>query len=283
MRVAIASGKGGTGKTFLAVNLALKAAETQTTLLMDLDVEEPNGGIFIQGDDAEIHKVTRAIPSWDPGACNLCGKCISWCKFNALIKLGEMILVMPPLCHSCYACSELCPMQALPMEQQSLGEIRHLKLGKLDFTESKLDVGLEQSSPLIERTLELADELFADKELQILDSPPGTACAMVSAVKTVDYVILISEPTPFGLFDLNLAVETVRQLGLPFSVVINRDGIGNNDIYDYLEKEGIPLLAKIPNQRKIAEMYSRGEIIYQQVPEVDEALEQILSKIRSLS
>ena len=114
-------------------------------------------------------------------------------------------------------------------------------------------------------------------------SPPGTACAMVSAVKTVDYVILISEPTPFGLFDLTLAVETVRQLGLPFSVVINRDGIGNNDIYKYLEDEGIPLLAKIPNQRRIAEMYSRGEIIYQQVPEVDKALEQILSKIRSLS
>ncbi len=283
MRIAIASGKGGTGKTTLAVNLALKAAETQTTLLMDLDVEEPNGGIFIQADDADVHKVMRAIPSWDPGACNLCGKCISWCKFNALIKLGEMILVMPPLCHSCYACSELCPMQALPMEQQSLGEIRHLKLGNLDFTESKLDVGLEQSAPLIDKTLKFADEHFAGKELQILDSPPGTACAMVSAVKTVDYVILISEPTPFGLFDLTLAVETVRQLGLPFSVVINRDGIGNNDIYKYLEDEGIPLLAKIPHQREIAEMYSRGEILYKKVPAVDEALDKILSTIRSLS
>jgi MinD superfamily P-loop ATPase len=283
MRIAIASGKGGTGKTTLAVNLALKAAETMSTMLIDLDVEEPNGGIFIQAEEYNHQEVTRAIPVWDQKACNLCGQCSTWCRYNAIIKLGDTIMVMPQLCHSCYACSELCPMQALPMQEQALGVIKHFKLGQLDFIESKLNVGLEQASPLIAQSLNYVDEHFADVSLQILDSPPGTACAMVSAVKTADYVILISEPTPFGLYDLSLAVETVRQLKLPFAVVINRDGIGNNDIYEYLNQEQIPLLAKIPHQREIAELYSRGEILYRKIPAIDQALTQILSAIRSNS
>jgi len=263
MRIAIASGKGGTGKTTLAVNLALKAAETMSTMLIDLDVEEPNGGIFIQAEEYNHQEVTRAIPVWDQKACNLCGQCSTWCRYNAIIKLGDTIMVMPQLCHSCYACSELCPMQALPMQEQALGVIKHFKLGQLDFIESKLNVGLEQASPLIAQSLNYVDEHFADVSLQILDSPPGTACAMVSAVKTADYVILISEPTPFG--------------------VINRDGIGNNDIYEYLNQEQIPLLAKIPHQREIAELYSRGEILYRKIPAIDQALTQILSAIRSNS
>ncbi|MCB5259156.1 MAG: ATP-binding protein [Candidatus Cloacimonetes bacterium] len=280
MRIAIASGKGGTGKTTLAVNLALYAAEEFPVLLMDLDVEEPNGGIFIKG---SIHsKITayRNIPHWEQEPCTLCGKCTTWCAYNALLKLGDTILVMPNLCHSCYACSELCPEHALPMQQESLGTIIHIKNGSLNFVESKLDIGLEQASPLISQSLEFANKNFKDIKLQILDSPPGTACAMVSAVKTADYVVLISEPTPFGLHDLKLAVETVRQLNLPFSVVINRDGIGNNDIYKYLEQEGIELLAKIPHSREIAEIYSRGEILYKKVPQLRAALDRILHKTK---
>lgn len=281
MRIAIASGKGGTGKTTLAVNLALKAAESQNTMLLDLDVEEPNDRIFIQGEEVATNQITRAIPGWDQKACNLCGKCSVWCKYNAIIKLGETIMVLPQLCHSCYACSELCPVQALPMQQQPLGLIKHSKLGKLDFVESRLDIGLEQASPLIAQSLNYADTHFSEWKMQILDSPPGTACAMVSAIKTADYVILISEPTPFGLYDLTLAVETVRTLGLPFGVVINRDGIGGNDIYAYLEQEGITLLAKIPHQREIAELYSHGEILYRKIPAIDKALKQILGKVGS--
>ncbi len=283
MRIAIASGKGGTGKTTLAVNLAIKAAESQDSLLMDLDVEEPNVGIFITGKTMDDYHATRAIPHWDAKLCTLCGKCPGLCNYNALLKLGETILVMPVLCHSCYACSELCPADALPMKEEPLGHIRHIRMNNLDFVESRLDVGLEQSSPLIEQCLDYVDRKFPDKALQIMDSPPGTACAMISAVKRADYVILVSEPTPFGLHDLKLAVETVRKLGLPFGVVINRDGIGNDDIYRYLEDEKIELLAKIAHQRRIAELYARGAVLYKEVPEFDAALQKILERIGGLS
>jgi len=279
MRVAIASGKGGTGKTTLAVNLATKAAETKSTVLVDLDVEEPNGALFIGGTPIAEHNAKRAIPNWDNVQCTLCGKCTSWCKFNALLKLGEMILVMPNLCHSCFACSELCPVDALPMQDESLGRISHFRKDKLDFVESRLDIGLEQASPLIGQTLSYIDSHLPGRELQILDSPPGTACAMVSAVKNADYVILISEPTPFGLHDLRLAVETIRQLKIPFGVVINRDGIGNDDIYQYLADEEIKLIAKIPHLRRIAELYSQGAMLYQEVPQFDAALTKILNTI----
>lgn len=276
MRIAIASGKGGTGKTTLAVNLALFAAETEPVLLMDLDVEEPNGSIFVEGVLQSETAVYREVPRWDQSACTLCGKCSAWCAYNALLKLGDTILVMPNLCHSCHACSEMCPAEALPMKQESLGKLSYLECGNLRFVESKLDIGLEQASPLIAESLKYADKMFSDIGFQIIDSPPGTACAMLSAVKTADFVVLISEPTPFGLHDLNLAVETIRQLSIPFGVVVNRDGIGNDDIYKYLEQEGIVLLARIPNQRRIAEIYSQGGLLYKAIPEFRTSLDKVL-------
>ncbi len=283
MRLAIASGKGGTGKTTLAVNLALKASGTMKTVLADLDVEEPNGSIFIGGETVDEKQVYRYTPAWDQKSCSLCGKCTSWCAYNALIKLGEIILVMPNLCHSCYACSELCPDGALPMEASPLGTIRHFSRGKLDFTESKLNIGLEQAAPLIKHSLNYLDENFKDYDLQILDSPPGTACSMMEAVRSADYVILVTEPTPFGLHDLKLAVETVRQLELPFAVVINRDGIGNDELDRYLKAEEIAVWARIPHQREIAELYSRGEILFDKVAAVDDALTEILQRLEGLS
>jgi len=281
MRIAIASGKGGTGKTTLAVNLALKLAESSTTLLMDLDVEEPNGGIFIEGQCIVTIDARRMVPFWQQNACNLCGKCPSLCRYNAIIKLGDYIMVMPELCHSCHACSELCPVNALPMQALPLGTLKHQSLGKLDFVESRLNIGLEQASPLISQALSYADKHFAGHDYQILDSPPGTSCAMISATKTADYAILITEPTPFGLYDLSLAVETMRHLGKPFGVVVNRWGIGNSEVLDYLKRESIPLLAKIPHAREIAIAYSQGEILYQAFPAVDEALNQIIKHIEA--
>ena len=282
MRIAIASGKGGTGKTTLAVNLALYAAEFEPVLLMDLDVEEPNGSIFVEGEVQSETAIYRNVPQWDQGACTLCGKCTSWCAYNALLKLGDTILVMPNLCHSCFACSELCPVQALPMAQESMGKLLHLQKGKLNFVETKLDIGLEQASPLIAESLRFADKHFQNTGMQILDSPPGTACAMISAVKTADFVVLISEPTPFGLHDLKLAVETIRQLNIPFGVVVNRDGIGNDDIYEYLQQEDIVLLARIPHQRRIAELYSQGRLLYKEVEEIRTALQNILGYAKEL-
>jgi len=282
MRIAIASGKGGTGKTTLAVNLALKLAETHSTVLLDLDVEEPNSGIFITGEAIQEINAVRMAPEWKQDACSLCGLCPAHCRYNAIIKLGDYIMVMPELCHSCFACSELCPDQALPMQPLSLGRISHIRMANLDFVESRLDVGLEQSSPLISQALDLADQQFAKHEFQILDSPPGTSCAMISACKTADYAILITEPTPFGIYDLSLAVETMRHLGKPFGVVVNRWGIGNSDILTYLKKEKITLLATIPHSREIAQSYSKGELLYKAFPVVDEALQSIIKRIKEL-
>jgi len=282
MRIAIASGKGGTGKTTLAVNLALRASEMAEVLLLDLDVEEPNSGVFIRGELLMQQEVFRMVPVWDKEACSLCGKCSSWCRYNALLKLGYEILVLPELCHSCHACSELCPSQALPVQPSPLGMLRHYKKDALNFVESKLNVGMEQASPLISKSLEFADQHFPNSDFQFLDCPPGTSCAMISATKTADYVILITEPTPFGLYDLSLAVETMRHLDKPFGVVVNRYGIGNDDVLAYCYKEEIPNLASIPNQRHIAELYSNGEVLYTAVPIVREAMDKILGTLREL-
>lgn len=283
MRVAIASGKGGTGKTTLAVNLAMRAAESAKVLLMDLDVEEPNSGVFIKGELLDQQRMFRMVPHWDKETCNQCGKCPALCNYKAILKLGERILVLPELCHSCYACSELCPTGALPMQPEPLGMLRSYELGNLSFVESKLDIGVEMASPLISQSINHADKNYSACSYQFLDCPPGTSCSVISATKTADYVILITEPTPFGLYDLSLAVDTMRHLGKPFAVVVNRYGIGNDDVFAYCETEHIPVWASIPNQRRIAELYSKGEVLNEVVPEISEAMDKILAALKEVS
>ncbi|MBP7310012.1 MAG: ATP-binding protein [Candidatus Cloacimonetes bacterium] len=279
MKIAIASGKGGTGKTTLAVNLALRAAETQATLLIDLDVEEPNSGLFLSGSPQREERRYRQVPFWDKASCTLCGKCTEVCHYNAVLKLGDRIMVLPELCHSCYACSELCPTKALPMQDSELGWLRVYRQGGLSFIESKLDIGVEMASPLINQTLAYAAENYPDAGLQLRDCPPGTSCSVINATKDADLVILVTEPTPFGLHDLSLAVNTMRHLKKPLAVVINRVGIGNDDVFKYCETQGIPIWAAFKHQREIAEIYSRGEIIYTQVPEFRDELDKILKEI----
>ena len=282
MKIAIASGKGGTGKTSLAVNLAHKAAFSHSTLLLDLDVEEPNCSLFMPDASFETSQLFRKVPVWDKELCTTCGKCISWCKFNALVQLLDEILVLPELCHSCFACSELCPVGALPMQDMPLGSFSRFKMDKLDFVEAKQEIGLQQAPSLIEQSLKLATGLYPDKELIFLDCPPGTSCPVIAATKTADFVILITEPSRFGIWDLSLAVETMRALGKDFAVVVNRFGPGDKAILDYLEQEKIELLATIPNMRKVAELYSAGQLIYDKVPELDAALATILEKLEKL-
>jgi MinD superfamily P-loop ATPase len=282
MRIAIASGKGGTGKTTLAVNLAMLAADSFQVMLMDLDVEEPNSSAFIKGEQISEQRMFRNVPQWDSHSCTQCGKCIEVCQYNAIIKLGERILVLPELCHSCYACSELCPSQSLPMVEVPLGNMCSFVSGELNFIESKLDIGVEMAAPLISQSIKHADMNYSFCEYQFLDCPPGTSCSMITATKTADFVILITEPTPFGLYDLSLAVDTMRHLDKPFGVVVNRMGIGNNDVYAYCELENIPVLASIPNQRRIAELYSQGKVLIDEVPEVKTAMDAILSYLRGI-
>lgn len=283
MKIAIASGKGGTGKTTLSTNLASYIAEKNDVILTDLDVEEPNSGLFIKADLVHEEDKFKMVPEWIEEKCTLCGICQKVCNFNAVIQLGKMIMVFPELCHGCYACSELCPESALPMIPKKMGKLKHFKKNNLHFIESRLDIGEEQAVPLIKQTQEYTDSQFSKEVIRIYDSPPGTSCPVIEVTKDVDFVILVTEPTPFGFHDLKLATETMKELRKNFGVVINRDGIGNDDVINYCSKENIPLLAKIPNNRRIAEIYSKGNLIYKEIPEMHQALEQITEFIKGVS
>ncbi len=276
MKIAIASGKGGTGKTTLSTNLASFLAENSKVVLSDLDVEEPNSGLFIQGDLIHQEDKHKMIPEWVKDKCDLCGICRKVCNFNAITQILDEIMVFPELCHGCYACSELCPQNALPMTEKKMGVLKHFEKGNLSFIESKLDIGEEQAVPLIAQTLDYIDDKFPKNIIKIYDAPPGTSCPVIEATKDADFIILITEPTPFGLHDLKLAVETVRELKKDFAVVINRFGIGDNNVEKYCDEENIPIIAKIPNDRKIAELYSNGNLLYPKIPEVKRELEKIV-------
>ncbi len=282
MKIAIASGKGGTGKTTLSTNLASFLAEKHKVVLCDLDVEEPNSGLFLKSELFHAEDKYKMIPEWNKTDCTLCGNCQKVCNYHAVIQLGDMIMVFPELCHSCFACSELCPSNSLPMIQQQMGELKHFKTHNFDFIESRLIIGEEQAVPLIKQTLDYVDEKFADDIIKIYDSPPGTSCPVIEATKDADFIILITEPTPFGLNDVILAIETMQELKKEFAVVINRYGIGNDDIIQYCNENNIPIIAKIPNKREIAELYSNGNLLWDKIPEVKTELEKIYSYINNI-
>lgn len=285
MKIAIASGKGGTGKTTLAVNLASFLSrevlrENQQIALVDLDVEEPNSGLFIKGEIVDSQNIFRAVPVWDQSKCTLCGKCKTLCNFNAIAQLPDKIMVFPELCHSCYACSDLCPEQALPMANFKVGVLNHFKINKnLSFIEGRLDVGQESAVPLIQQTKEYIDANFSNETIILYDSPPGTSCPVIEAIKDADFVVLVTEPTPFGLHDLKLAIATVRELKIKFGVVINRDGIGNNDVMDYCRNNHISILGKISDMRKAAHLYSQGKLLYETIPSLKNKLQFIFNEI----
>lgn len=279
MKIAIASGKGGTGKTTVSTNLSSLLAESEDVVLTDLDVEEPNSGLFIEGKKVHQENKFKMIPKWEKTDCILCGNCQKVCNFNAVMKLGEMIMVFPELCHGCYACSELCPTKSLPMILKKMGELKYFKSDNLDFIESKLVIGEEQAVSLIKQTLDYVNDNFPKNTIKIFDAPPGTSCPVIEATKDADLILLVTEPTPFGLHDLKLAVDTMRKLKKDMGVIINRFGIGDANVEKYCEENNIPIIAKIPNMRKIAEIYSDGNLIYTKIPEVKVQLENIITFI----
>lgn len=275
MKIAVASGKGGTGKTTISTNLASYLSKKNEVVLVDLDVEEPNSGLFIKGELIHEEEKFKMIPEWIQSSCSLCGNCQKVCNFHAIIQLGKMILVFPELCHSCYACSELCPTDSLPMKKKKIGELKEFKKENLSFIESRLVIGEEQAVPLIHQTIKYLDEKYDDKLIKIFDSPPGTSCPVIEATKNADFVLLVTEPTPFGLHDLKLAIDTMKELKKEFGIIINRNGAGNNDVQNYCFDEGIPIIAKIPDSRKIAELYSSGFLLYDEIKEVKIELKKI--------
>ena len=261
MIISIASGKGGTGKTTIAANLAL-SLEKEVQYL-DCDVEEPNGHLFIK--PKFEHRITfgTPIPVVDQSKCDYCGKCGEICEFSAIIVIKNNVLVFPELCHSCAGCWLVCPQGAISTSHREVGIIETGNAGKVEFIHGRLRIGEAMSPPLIKAVKQNMD----NSKTVIIDAPPGTSCPVIEAVKGSDFVLLVTEPTPFGFNDLKLAVEMIRSIGLPFGVLINRADVGNRDVYNYCRQEHIPVLLEIDNDRKIAEAYSQGIPIVELYPE----------------
>jgi len=255
MQIAIASGKGGTGKTTVATNLAWTASRSgEGVAYLDCDVEEPNGHIFLKPAIADRRPVGALIPEVDAGKCTLCGQCGEICQYSAIVPVGEKVLVYPELCHGCGGCSLVCEAQAISEVSREIGVLETGRAGAVQFVQGLLNVGEAMSPPLIKAVKSTA--LQAD--LVIIDAPPGTSCPVIEAVREADFVILVTEPTPFGFHDLKLAVEMVRALQLPFGVVVNRAGLDGSETRSYCKAQGIPILREIPDDRELAEAYSRG-------------------------
>jgi MinD superfamily P-loop ATPase len=274
MKIAIASGKGGTGKTTLSV--ALAQAWDGPVQLLDCDVEAPNASIFLSLENSSEQTVSVPVPVVDSSRCTGCGKCAAICQFNALAVAGESVLVFEELCHSCGGCARICPEQAITEQPRGIGKIRTGQTGTIRLTEGRLDIGGAMAPPLIRAVKKSVDPALP----VLIDCPPGTSCPVITAVKDSNYAILVTEPTPFGLHDLTLAVETMRLLKLPFGVVINRADSGDNRVVEYCKNENIRLLLQIPESRKIAEATSRGETLLSAEPALKSALQEIIRSFR---
>ncbi len=255
MIISVASGKGGTGKTTIATNLALSCGGD--VQFLDCDVEEPNAHLFIRPDVREIIAVSTPVPEVDMEKCTLCGKCSEICQFNAIVVLGETVLPFPELCHSCGGCMLVCPEKAILETGRELGVIERGSRNGMEFIHGKLRIGEAMAPPLIRKVREYQRPDI----LTIIDAPPGTSCPVITSMRGADFVLLVTEPTPFGLHDLKLAVGAVEILGIPCGLVINRSDMGDDHVREYAESEGLPILMEIPFDRKIAEAYSRGEMI----------------------
>jgi len=275
MIITIASGKGGTGKTTIATNLA-RSVEEEVRLL-DCDVEEPNAHLFINPENESSQKVSTMVPQVNNELCNACGECEKICQFSAINLVAGTTMVFPEMCHSCKGCLMVCPTGAITPSARELGEIRHGKSGAVDLYYGKLRVGEAMSPPLIEKVKAYS----AEDGLTIIDAPPGTSCPVIAALRSSDFVLLVTEPTPFGLNDLTLAVETVRKLKLPMGLVINRSDIGNDEVKRYAKREGLPILLEIPDRREIAENYSRGIPMVEALPEMKEAFKNLFNTVKS--
>jgi MinD superfamily P-loop ATPase len=271
--ITVASGKGGPGKTTVAVNMALSLENVQ---LLDCDVEEPNSHILLQPTITETEPVYTKVPVISEELCVYCGKCSKFCAYNALFVAPKTVMVFPELCHSCGGCMLVCPKDAITETERQIGVIKKGEAKGVELVYGELNVGEAMAVPLIRA---VKNQMKNDKTV-IIDAPPGTACSLVASVHKTDYCILVTEPTPFGLHDLKITVQVLKDLGVPMGVVINRAGIGDRKVYEYCEKEKIPLLLEIPFSKKIAELYSRGVPFVAEMPEWKEKFLEILDTIK---
>ena len=275
MIISIASGKGGTGKTTIATNLA--AALKQPVQLLDCDVEEPNAHLFLKPVMDRSREIYLEVPEIDPAKCTYCGKCRDICQFNAIAILPTAALTFPELCHSCGGCFLVCPEEAVIPKNRLIGVIETGARGTIRFIHGRLRVGEALAPPLIRRVKAEAE----NGVLTIIDAPPGTSCPVLAAVWGSDLVLLVTEPTPFGLNDLELAVAAVREMKLPLGLVINRADVGDGRVHAYAARENLPIFLEIPFHREVAETYARGELLVEKLPEWRRLMQSLFERIQS--
>jgi len=289
IKIAVASGKGGTGKTTVAANLYrnINREHAEHALLVDCDVEEPNDVLFFPGSPLITQTiVNQEIPSIDTVRCTFCRKCADYCEFNAIVVIppADFAEVNSSLCHSCGACLVACPVDAIRVQNEPIGTItRYGDKGGKGILEGRLKIGSAMQTMVIRS---LKHSIPADERIVILDAPPGTSCPVVETISDANYVILVTEPTPFGLHDLKLMLALVREIGLPFGVVINKAKLGNREVYSYLKDEGVEILSEIPFNRSYAKQYARADLFHLTPKEVSLAHQQIyeaLSEKRLIS
>jgi len=284
IKIAIASGKGGTGKTLVSTNLfyALQQLDYKVTLV-DCDAEEPNVLVFINGDHITTYDITQKVPVIDESKCTFCGKCHEYCSYNAIFILppAKIIKVIEDLCHGCGACSVACNYGAISEKDESLGTVsRYSFSSQAAVIEARMKVGVFSPVSVTKVAIKEAEKVSGKSGIIIMDSPPGTSCPFIQTVAGADYVILVTEPTPFGLSDLKQSVETLKTMHKSCGVIVNRAGLGDDAIYLYLLQENIPLLMEIPFDKAIASHYSKGEIVAKFYPEWQDELTDMFHSIR---
>lgn len=274
MRIVVASGKGGTGKTTIATSLALTA---ESVRFMDCDVEAPNAALFLNPTLDMRKEVGILLPVVDESLCTYCGRCAEVCEFHAIAVIGKKILVFPELCHGCGSCTMICPENAIHERLDVMGVLESGTTPKgVNFSHGVMNVGEPMAVPII-RELKKWDTARGD--IEIRDAPPGASCPVVETIRGADFVLLVTEPTPFGLHDLKQVTGIVQELGIPAGVVINRDGIGDNETESYCVEAGLPILLRIPMERRLAEAIASGKTLVDAAPEYRAAFEDLLQDI----
>ena len=278
MIVSVASGKGGTGKTLVATSLVLSLKDRDKVQILDCDVEEPNDHVFLKPVISRSETVSIPVPKIDETKCTYCERCAEVCAYNAIAVFKEKVLVFPELCHGCGACSYFCPEEAISEERKEIGILELGSADGVEFAHGRLAIGEAMAPPIIRKVKEQASR----KGIVIIDVPPGTSCPVVEAVKDSDFCLLVTEPTPFGLNDLVLAIETVRELNIPCGVILNRVGVGDDRVEEYCLKESIPVLLTIPLDIEIARLYSRGITLVEGMPQWKQSFLWLLEKVRGI-